>query len=276
MIFSSHFKKMSIYKKEKSSEESVVICVVGNFGYLRKHLNKFIENLREKGKFSGEVLVLTSYFTPLFLLNIKNKQSLNFKKFRKIKFDSETDNILKKLNSKGQPNRHIHKNFQWHKLHLFDKELKNWNYVFYMDINLIIHDDINQIIELKEIGTLLAREDGYPNFDWLLSEQFDTTNFRFRELSKKYDLEIKNYFQTGLMFFDTKIITNSTKSEILELIKKFPITLTNEQAIFNLYFIYHRNVYKPLPAHVGGKTTYYYWKENDNTIITKQIVPKYK
>lgn len=267
---------MSNYEKEQLSDESVVICVVGNFKYLRKYLNNFIENIRVKGNYSGEVLVVTSFFTPIFLLKIKNKHSLQFIKFRKIKFKRDTDKSLKNLNSKGQPNRHIYKNFQWYKVHLFDSKFKNWNYVFYMDINLIIHDDVNQIIKLKEKEKLLAREDSYPNFDWKLSEQFDTTDNRFIELSKKYDLNITNYFQTGLMIFDTKIINNFTKSEIIDLVNEFPITLTNEQAIFNLYFIYHSKAYKALPAQVDGKTTYYYWKENETTIITKQLVPKYK
>ena len=39
------------------------------------------------------------------------------------------------------------------------------------------------------------------------------------------------------MYFDTSIIKNNTKEEILDLIDKFPISITNEQGIqiFTLY-----------------------------------------
>ena len=50
-------------------KNSSVVAVVGNYKFLKKHLNKFIKELTINGCYSGEVLVLTSYLTPTFLLN---------------------------------------------------------------------------------------------------------------------------------------------------------------------------------------------------------------
>ena len=50
-------------------KNSSVVAVVGNYKFLKKHLNKFVKELTINGCYSGEVLVLTSYLTPTFLLN---------------------------------------------------------------------------------------------------------------------------------------------------------------------------------------------------------------
>ena len=41
-----------------------------------------------------------------------------------------------------------------------------------------------------------------------------------------------------MLYFDTDIIDFQTKNELLDLIKLYPISRTNEQAIMNLYFIF--------------------------------------
>ena len=41
-------------------KNSSVVAVVGNYKFLKKHLNKFIKELTINGCYSGEVLVLTS------------------------------------------------------------------------------------------------------------------------------------------------------------------------------------------------------------------------
>jgi len=57
----------------------------------------------------------------------------------------------------------------------------------------------------------------------------------FDKLEENYKLEVQNYFQTGVMYFDTNIIEKNTKNEIINLVKKYPISISNEQAILNLY-----------------------------------------
>ena len=51
-------------------KQEKAIAVVVNFKYARKHLTKFINQLRKKGKYKGDIVVLTGYFTPLFFFKI--------------------------------------------------------------------------------------------------------------------------------------------------------------------------------------------------------------
>ena len=163
-------------------KETIALCVVGNFSFLRKHLNSFINQAREVGEFNGDILVLTSYTAPTFLIKLDNKKNIKFLRFNQIKFDKKTDESLKNINTNGQPNRHIYKKFQWHKIHLFDKAFKKWRYIFYMDINMTIHKSINPILENKPEGNLFANRDYNANEKWTLRNQFDDTNIYFSNL----------------------------------------------------------------------------------------------
>ena len=79
------------------------------------------------------------------------------------------------------------------------------------------------------------------------------------------------------MFFDTSIINQHTKKEIINLAEEYPISITNEQGILNLYFIFIKNLYEDLPVHTSDGLVYYYWLVEDQKIyITKQNRTKNK
>ena len=140
-----------------------------------------------------------------------------------------------------------------------------------------IHHDINPIISVRPKNKLYARADGFPEYKWKLSSQFDTTQKIYDQLSKDFDLEITDYFQTGLMYFDTEIIESSTFREIISLVEKYPISITNEQGILNLYFLFINKKYSELDLYIDGKLTYFYWKTKDSeVIITKSLRQQYK
>ena len=40
------------------------------------------------------------------------------------------------------------------------------------------------------------------------------------------------------MYFDTNIIDDSTFEKIISIVEKYPISITNEQGILNLYFLF--------------------------------------
>ena len=98
----------------------------------------------------GEILIITSLFTPtiFFQFFLKDK-NIKIYRFGKIKFSRSTNKELKNINIPGKPNRHKTKRFQWHKLHLFDQKLKIWDKIFYIDINMRIHFDIEPILKLN-------------------------------------------------------------------------------------------------------------------------------
>ena len=255
-----------------------VICVVADFSYLFKYFKIFKENIRTKGKYQGEIVIITSFTAPTFLFpSIFFDKKIKIKRFKKIIFSDYADQKLRNLNTKGQPNRHLTKQFQWQKFNLFDKSMKEWKYIFYLDINMKIHHDINFILKIKPKNLLFARSDSYPEYSKSLISQFDQTDNLIKKLNFEFDLTIKNYFQTGILYFDSSIIKNSTIKDLVKLVEKYPITITNEQAIMNLYFIYIRKCYKELPFETEGGFSYYYWKLKDKKIIiTKQTVEQYK
>lgn len=259
-------------------KENLAVCIVANYKFLYKYFKSFNKDLRTHGNYKGELVIITGLFTPTyFFREIFFNNKVIVLRFKKIKFSKSTENQLKQLNTNGQPNRHINKNFQWHKLNLFNKKMKKWNHIFYLDINMKIHNDINYIFNLKPNNELYAKADGYPDYKWNLKSQFDNSNLKFNQLSEKYDLSINNYFQTGLLFFDTSIIESATFNQLIHLVEEFPISITNEQGILNLYFIFEKHKFVELPEKINNLYLYYYWLRQDkNTIITKQLREKYK
>jgi hypothetical protein len=155
--------------------------------------------------------------------------------------------------------------------------MKKWRYVFYFDINMSIHDNINLILDVKPANQIFARADGYPRYVWKLESQFDKSHPKFKKLSKKFDLDRNDYFQTGLMYFDTNIISSEVFDKILSLIKEYPLSITNEQGILNIYFLFVDQKYTELETYINGKLTYFYWKKKDtDTIITKALTEQNK
>ena len=45
------------------------------------------------------------------------------------------------------------------------------------------------------------------------------------------------------MFYSTDIINENTKKEILDIANKYPISITNEQGVLNLYFQSKKDLY---------------------------------
>ena len=79
------------------------------------------------------------------------------------------------------------------------------------------------------------------------------------------------------MYFDTKIINDQTKNQIINLVNKYPITKSNEQGILNLYLYLEKKIYRELPSKIEGYTSYFYWKlPDEKIIITKQLTDQIK
>src|SRR5210317_2004866 len=116
-----------------SSDKKKVVAVVSNFKFLKNNFNELYYQLRVPGNYQGEILIITSKFRPCFL--IKSIRKKNQVKILRYKINKITEFELNNLETFPDPNRNLTKKFQWHKLHLFDERIKNWDYVFYLDIN---------------------------------------------------------------------------------------------------------------------------------------------
>lgn len=265
-------------KNELVEKKSKAIAVVGNFKFLLKHLNSFLINLEKNGNYKGDVVILTNKFSPSwFIKKIVSYPKITIIKLPKIRFPKATRRSFLLLNTSGQPNRFKYKNFQWFKVHLFNESMKQWKTILYLDINLTIHHDINGIFNLEPSNCLLAKADAYPEYNKKLASQFDNSHYLYESLENNYDLEDVNYFQTGLLYYDTSIIHKNMVQEIIDLAIKYPLSLTNEQGIINLLFQIDCYKYRQIPEIIDGRIFYYYWMIKDKKIsITKQVVEKYK
>ncbi len=259
-------------------ENKKAVAVVADFKFLRKYATTFISNLRNQGNYQGEVLILTSLITPTFLIKIiKKDNNVSVVRLPKIKFDKKTKKRFLSLNTNDQPNRFKKKNFQWFKLNLFHMRLKEWDKIFYLDINLTIHKNLNDLLKIEVDDLFLAKADGYPDYNRLLISQFDKGQPEIKQMEKKFNLYANDYFQTGLMYFDTSIIHKDMIDDILKIAEEFPVSITNEQGVLNLYFQNRKGVFKELPEYLGDDIIYYYWMiKNKSILITKQLVEQYK
>jgi hypothetical protein len=226
------------------------VCVV--FLCNKAYFNKFIytcNQLITHGKYNGNIcLVVGDDLNNDELLNhdfIKNN-NITIKYFPNISFPTDFFIVNNNIKTDG---RNLTKKFQWHKLHLFNTFFKKWNYIFYIDCGMSIFSDISPIINEVAENTLLAHSDAYPTYEWKLHDQFDKTNTEFfTKLNNTYDLNI-DYFQTGIMLYDTKIIQNDTYDNLLKLSIEYPISKTNEQGIMALYFTNIQPLFKQIKTH---------------------------
>ena len=131
---------------------------------------------------------------------------------------------------------------------------------------MTIRDDINNLFNLRSENKLVAPYDAYPDLDWNLESQFTNDKILLHELSQKYDLSLRKYFQTGILLYDTAIIKKNTFQDLINLVEKYPVSKNNEQGIMNLYFIFEKNEFEPLNSSV-----YSYWYEkNKKATVTKR------
>ena len=217
--------------------ESDKVCVV--FVCNQKYFDKFLMTcgqLIERGKYKGEICLVigddlkekNEYLQHSFILENKIK----IKYFPDIYFTNQFIDTFYRL---GRDELWRQKIFQYHKLHLFNVYFKKWDYIFYIDCGVNIYQDVKPMIESRKNMRLLAHSDSYPNYEWKLKVQFDSSNELFEKMNRTYDLNI-DYFQTTIMLYDTQIIEENTFRDLHQLMLDYPISKTNDQGIIALYF----------------------------------------
>tara|TARA_B100000424_G_scaffold130261_1_gene98714 strand:- start:1054 stop:1818 length:765 start_codon:yes stop_codon:yes gene_type:complete len=216
----------------------MAICVV--FVCNKKYLPKFtdtINMLKTAGKYKGDITLIIGADLKDQKTDLETKYNIEVVYFPEFTFDEDFMNSFYSLTRPG-----IWKNkiFQYHKFHLFNSYFKKWDYILYLDCGIKILRPIQPLLDLQKANILLARNDPWGPFinKWSLGTQFDETHPKFNELNSKYNLfNIKNYFNTSCMLFDTNIIQENTCKNLYDLSIKYPLAITNDQAIVALYFI---------------------------------------
>jgi len=142
-----------------------------------------------------------------------------------------------------------------------------------------IYDNIDIILQQKEDDKLIANRDGVdnengpkymnpltPNKGLKICDQFVKTEKEYINLKEKFDI-YGEYFQTTMMLYSTKIITDNTLTYLFELLDKYPISITNDQAIIALYFTQVKNKWKQLKRIHNNKILYDYVRCVDKEYI---------
>jgi len=235
------------------------LCAV--FVCNKEFFNKFIYSCNQlitNGKYNGDICLVIgddlsgnkNLLNNEFILS----NNIIIKHFPNIYFPNKFVEINNKISSGDGRNKT--KKFQWHKLHLFNIFFKQWDYIFYLDCGMNIFSDISPIINTNSENTLLAHSDAYPKYEWKLHNQFDkNSKDYFTKLNTKYNLDV-DYFQTGIMLYDTNIIEEDTFDNLLNLSIEYPISITNEQGIVALYFTNIKPLWKQIKTR--NENTYFY------------------
>jgi hypothetical protein len=240
--------------------------------YLNK-AHKTIAQLRKAGKYKGDIVLLIGDDLKDEIANhpLENKNTIikHFPDFDRSQF---VEIYKKKPLGDG---REINKVFQWHKMHCFDTYFKQWKQCFYIDAGMHIYKPVEALLKLDCTDKLLAHSDAHPTYEWKLKGQFDDLQFPelYHELYTRYNLEI-DYFQSTVLLYDSNIIEENTKQNLLELSNKYIHSRTNEQAIFNVYFNCMLKIWTPLQIK-DHKTYFYDYWERDKLTCRDYIMLKY-
>jgi len=262
------------------------ICIVLMCNNVDKYKNETIRTLyelRHIGKYDSDIILM--YDDELLCLSDENfkdefknnllKMNVILKYFPKID-RSKYINMFKEKPFIEGDKREITKSFQYHKFYLFDEYFKNWNKIFYIDAGMHIFKPIKKMLELDCSNKLLAHSDAYPYFKDKLKCQFEKQAYPevYQELTKNFNLNI-DFFQTGILLFDSSIISKDTFNELIELSEKYFISKTNEQGIMNLLFNCKLKIWKQIQ--IKDDDTFYYdmWErpkyKKNNYIMLKRI-----
>ena len=208
--------------------------------YLSK-TEQTIKELRINGQYSDTIILMVGDDLKHYQINDPN---VIVKYFPTI----DRSKALKQLNGiSTSDGRDLNKPFQWHKIYTFHDYFRQWNACMLIDGGMKIYNPVQKMLDLDCKNLFLAHCDGYPTYEWKLHVQFESNRFKnlFDELSTEYDLNV-DYFQTGMYFFDTRLIEDSTIEMLLDLGNRYINTRTNEQAIMNLLFNCEKKLWKQI------------------------------
>lgn len=253
---------MDIYTKR--------ICVVtySDFGYLGR-AQKTIEDIRTKGQFFGDLVVMTDgLFTidPRYIL----RMNLIVKEYP----DIDTSQLISQIHNhpfNDSDGREYNKLKQWNKFYVFDTFFKKWDFILFVDAGLRIFDRIEFFYHEFHENALTALDDGHPTFTKKFTSQIEMSNIPIvQKLQQIYDIH-SSYFLNCIFLFDTKLITDSTVSELIALMNTYPICKTNEMAIMNIYF--HKS-WIPMNIYMRNRILFD-WTERDGNTWQHYVALKY-
>ena len=248
------------------------IAIVSNRAFLKRALRTILE-LRIFGRYRGDVALVIGDDLVNDFAKIR-KTFLDIKVYYFPDIDRTLENSLIQ-NARGNSGTEISKVFQYHKLHLFSLCFKRWDQLLCLDAGMRIFRPLKPIFELDVAGSLIAHSDVFPKSSGSLFSQFNLIDFPdTKEKIDTLNIATDDYFQSGFMYFDTNLIEANTKDILLNLMRAFPNSKTNDQGILNLWAL-KTGIWKKLPtSRFGNHYIYDYW-ERESRSPREYIMLKY-
>jgi SAM-dependent methyltransferase len=162
------------------------------------------------------------------------------------------------------------------KYNVFDVYFKQWNIVFYLDAGAVILGDLGRFKKSCEPkGCLHAHSDAYPTYERKLSGQFAIELLDPLEavmMRRKYPMEC-DYFQSTVMIFDSSILQPGIPDTLFAMYERYPVSVTGDQAILNLYFTLRQPIWRQLPLK-DDRGFLYDFHERDGYSVNDYVILK--
>jgi hypothetical protein len=234
------------------------VVIVSNNKYFPRALET-IKSIRNTGAYNGSLVFV--YGNDITKQQLEMLQ--DFFVIPKYFQDINLNPIVQKLQEKRYNglDRKLGKLFCYHKFHLFNTYFKKWKKIFYIDCGMRIFKPIQPFLEIDCQNKILANSDAQPKYRWKLSGQFNSNSYPdvYNQLSQEFKLNI-DYFQSTILLYDTNIINKNTYQDLVDLLQKYFIGLTNDQAIMNLLFNCKLNIWEQVPLKFNNQMMYDYKK----------------
>ena len=252
--------------------EKTCVALVSNRAYLDKALLT-IWQLRIFGRFKGDVVLVVGddlrSAVPALGKSLLRITPVYFPDINRNVENSLIGNASTTLTSQSK------KTFQFHKFYCFSTFFRKWSKVLYLDAKMRIYAPLSPLLKIDCSNSLVAHSDAFPEFRWKLGDQFNFTDFPELQPRLERTVDLKSdYFQTTMMYFDTRIIEEGTVNELVELSRKFPNSRTNDQGILNIW-AQNKGLWAQLPTEKFGGRFLYDFYERPGFGVDDYLMLKY-
>lgn len=245
------------------NESKTVFVLVSDAPYFEK-ARRTIEDLRVRGEWKGDIVFLAVGFYP----------SQTWADFMNVQIRTvspiDTSQLLEAWSKHPiQPmadERHTKKLAQWNKLYVFDKWFQKWERVFFLDAGMRVTNSVLPLLKLPWRGAFLAPDDTQPGdngrrFACQLDLKANPQVTEQVEAMFGHEIFSKKYFMNCVWIYDTVLLNKCNLHHLQQGMNMFPICMTNEMALMNLYFAFLHKVWIPFPEKTEEGKYLYGWCE---------------
>jgi hypothetical protein len=235
-----------IYNSDLKGDKTAIVFLSDSKYWNRA--KRSIIDIRTRGDWRADIVFIAVDFEP-------NKNFIDYyriivKRFERINTDGLVEKIRQHefIHSDG---REYSKLTQWEKLHVFDDYFREWDRIFFIDAGLRIFDKVDYFLEIDYRGKFVSQNDnGFNGPNKAFGCQLELSNVEvIEELKRDIRPDILEipYFLNCIWIYDTKLLDIIKKSELIEIMNKYPVCRTNEMGVMNILINGKLGLWKELP-----------------------------